>query len=450
MSNHPSASSLVPTDRGHKAAVHVGIRDLFDRLWPQHRSLGGGGVRETHRLLAEVAVAGPERWKRFEVPTGAKVFDWTVPQEWNFRSASVARIQQEGRRFDCWPVAHSAPIDATLTWADLEPHLHTAGGPNDDFIPYRTNYYGGGWGLCVGYRTWRAMEREGDDGALFHVTISAELIDGSLTLGEVLLPPTNDRHNALLTREILFSAYTCHPQMARNELIGPVVQAFLARAVAAMPNRRFAYRFVWGPETIGALCHLHRLGLGVERIDAGFALSLLGGLSLWAKESRRGGTLADRAASAVFGPQMIPWEPTGSDERQYCSPGFDLPVVSLTGPDYPEYHTSADTGDIVDWPGVERDLNRCVALVELLERNRVYRRIDGGLGEPFLHKRGLRQSMGAANEGGERKAAIEWVLSECDGTKDLLAVTERSGMAFGAIFDAAQECRRCNLLEVVE
>lgn len=295
------------------------LESLFDRLWPILRSISGPGARQTHEVLGEIAPL-----KRIEVPSGTRVFDWTIPKEWRVQEAFV--LCPDGRRIldvrdnNLHLLNYSAPFRGIVSQQELDRHLFSR--PNlPDAVPYVTSYYKERWGFCIADSERRNLP-DGD----YQVVIDADLVEGSLTLSECILPGESDE-------EIFFSSFTCHPSMANNELAGPLVQAVLCRELARRASRRYTYRFVWHPETIGSIAYLHLRGDTLKRrMAAGFGFCCVGdGRRLTFKESRCGTTLADKVAEfclkryASKQTFIKPFEPFDGDERQYCSPGFDLP-----------------------------------------------------------------------------------------------------------------------------
>ena len=421
------------------------LEATFDRLWPLPRSLTGPGVRETHDVLAETMPL-----ERFEVASGTPAYDWTVPLEWRVNSAYV--VGPDGARVVDYAdsnlhlLGYSVAFRGRLSRSELDAHLYSL--PNrPDAVPYATSYYAPRWGFCLSQRQRDALP-EGD----YEVVVDTETFPGALTLSECLLPGTSGR-------EVLVSTYTCHPSLANNELSGPLVAAGLYARLAKWPPRRLGFRFVFAPETIGAIVYLSMRGQHLlERLDAGYVLTCLGDrAALTCKRSRRGDSLADRAAAAAlpaFG--EVRWRdfsPMGSDERQYCSPGFDLPVGSVMRSmygTYPEYHTSEDNKEFISIAALQASIDACEALCLTLEQGGARYRSLAPFGEPQLGRRGLYPDLtvGASNVGAAD--AIFWVLNFADGDHDLLAVHERSGVALDALHDAAQRCLAAGLLELVD
>jgi len=421
----------------------VDLERLFDRLWPLNRSLTGEGVRRTHAILGELVPL-----RQIEMPSGSRVFDWQVPPEWVLREAYI--VAPDGRRLldvaqnNLHLVGYSEPFRGRLSREDLEPHLHSLPAL-PQAVPYVTSYYARRWGFCLSEELRRALPPGNYD-----VVVDTELRAGSLTLAESVLPGES-------TAEVLFSTYTCHPSMANNELSGPLVAAFLHRRLAALPNRRLTYRFVFAPETIGAIVYLSLTGEHLRsHMLAGYVLTCIGNRSpLTLKRSRRGDSAADRAATHLLRQQpehrIVEFYPSGSDERQYCSPGFNLPVAVLTRDlaSYPEYHTSLDNKSIMDFEGLVAAVDLAFDICCLLERNRAFR---GTVmqGEPFLSRYNLQSTLGARRERDRSVEAIKWLLNFSDGAADLLAIAERADLPFWDVAKAAEACIAAGLLIPVD
>jgi aminopeptidase-like protein len=418
--------------------------DWLVDLFPICRSLTGEGVRETLRYLQRLL---PDL-KLESVPTGTRALDWEVPQEWNIREAYVAdasgRRVIDFRESNLHVLGYSEPVDVVLPLADLKQHLYTL--PDQpDAIPYLTSYYRRRWGFCLTHNQLQALE-EGE----YRAVIDSSLTDGEMNFGELVLPGTTED-------EILLSTYVCHPSMANNELSGPVVLTALARWLAAQPSRRYTYRILFMPETIGAIVYLSRHLDHLKRhVKAGFIMTCVGDERTYSfMPSRRGGTLADRVAQASLRDLVGEYEAytfldRGSDERQYCSALVDLPVVSVMRSKYdtyPEYHTSLDNLDLVTQRGLEGSfaLNReCLAR---LERNLVYKAVFPG--EPRLDKRGLYPTLSQRNPAEEVWLNLN-VLAYADGVADLLSIADTIKVSFEDCARSAEMLREAGLLVVVE
>ena len=406
------------------------------------RSITGEGVRQSHDILEELVPL-----TRSEIPSGSRVRDWQIPQEWVVREAYV--IGPDGERLldvrqnNLHLLNYAVPFRGTLSREQLEAHLYSLP-EQPDAIPYVTSYYSPHWGFCLPHRQRQALP-EGE----YQVVVDTELIDGSLTLSEAVLPGESDR-------EVLISTYTCHPSLANNELSGPLVAAFLFRRLARWKERRLTYRFVFLPETIGSLAYLHMRGeLLKTQLVAGYVVTCIGDDAPFTyKRSRQGNSLADRSALHVLsshtGVRIHDFFPSGSDERQYCSPGFNLPVGSLMRSmygTYPEYHTSLDNRDFVSFPAMQESVATYEAILKTLELSRSYRNLEP-YGEPNLGRRGLYPPRGTTLPP-EHLSAILWVLNYSDGAHDLLDIAARSGLELPTLADAAQACLKAGLLEVI-
>lgn len=416
------------------------LAEYFDRLWPVNRSVAGPGLRASLDILGEVM---PTERHRF--PTGARVFDWEVPREWDVRAAYIVDPAGE-RRADFADnnlhlVAHSVPVRKTMSLDELRPHLHSL--PDQpDAIPYVLSLYEESWGFCLADRELRALP-DGD----YEVVIDADLRPGHVEIGEAVLQgETKD--------EVLFSSYLCHPAMANNELSGPLALCFLHEALSQLPRRRLTYRFALTAETIGTLCYLSVRGERLrDKLMAGYMVTCVGDRGPFTlKLSRRADTLADRAARIVLrdtGEHTVtPFDPAnGSDERQYCSPGFDLPVASVMRTmysRYPEYHTSLDNRDLISFSALAESIAVYRRLALALELN-VHWRNTVAFGEPQLGKRGLYP--GTSTKAPLAVAPTMWVLNLADGDHDLLAMAQRSGLPLADLAEAAEKLAAAGLLE---
>jgi aminopeptidase-like protein len=421
--------------------ISVTGRDLHEfaaGLYPICRSITGDGIRETLRQIKERIPLDI-----VEVPTGTKVFDWTVPKEWNIRDAYIA--DPNGNRIvdfqhsNLHVVNYSAPLCATLPLNELKEHLHTIP-EHPDWIPYRTSYYKENWGFCLSHRQMQSLA-EGD----YKVCIESSLIDGHLSYGECYLAGRSDH-------EVLISVHACHPSLANDNLSGLTVATALAEFLVGR-DLRYSYRFLFLPGTIGAITWLARNREKTERVRHGLVLTCIGdGGGFHYKKSRRGNAEIDRAAAHVMRhcgepSETLDFSPYGYDERQYCSPGFNLPVGCLMRSvwgTFSEYHTSADNLDFIRPEQLARSTQLCASILDVLEGNRSYVN-QNPCCEPQLGKRNLYRSTGGESIDIEINARL-WVLNFSDGEHDLLDIAERSGLPFMVIQDAAQLLLESGLL----
>jgi aminopeptidase-like protein len=415
---------------------------LLERLYPICRSITGEGLRQTLAILQEELPL-----EITEIPTGTRVLDWEIPNEWNIRDAYVA--DSEGRRLvdfrahNLHVVNYSAPVREKMRFEDLRPRLHTLP-EHPDWIPYRTSYYDADWGFCLSERQLEQF-RPGEE---YEVVIDSTLAPGSLTYGELCIPGEKDE-------EILISSHCCHPSLCNDNLTGIAVAAELASELRERWTR-WSYRFVFAPGTIGAIAWLAQNRGAVVRVQHGLVLALLGdsGRQTY-KRSRRGNAFIDRAAAHVLRESGRPYDirdfdPEGYDERQYCSPGFNLPVGRLTRSphgEYPEYHTSADNLELIQPRRLQESLGVARAILDVVERDRLYlNRFP--FGEPQLGRRGLYERF-RGDDGDRLRKAVLWVLNASDGKATLLDIAERSGMPFRTIADAADLLAEKGLLEAM-
>lgn len=387
------------------------------RLWPICRSITGDGVRQTLAILKEHL---PELVIN-EVPSGTRCFDWVVPKEWAIRSAHV--IAPDGTKVvdfsdsNLHVVNYSAPVDEEIELSELQSHLHSL--PEQPLaIPYVTSYYKEQWGFCLPHAV-----RQNLTSGRYKVKIDSDLKDGSLTYGELYLRGESER-------EVLISTYVCHPSMANNELSGPCVTLELARWLSER-DRKLSYRILFIPETIGAICYLSRhLQQLKEKTIAGFVLTCVGDERAWSfMPSRNGQTLTDRVARHVLkhiAPSYKEYSylERGSDERQYCSPGVDLPVASVMRSKYatyPEYHTSLDNMDFVTPIGLAQSLFVHQKMIDVLEGDSTPKYLI--LCEPKMSDRGLRPTTGKVGSASDSGNMMN-LLAYADGTKSFLEIAE--------------------------
>ncbi|MEU0804818.1 DUF4910 domain-containing protein [Streptomyces sp. NPDC005970] len=426
---------------------------LVERLYPLCRSITGDGVRATLAIVGEYIPL-----RVHEVSTGTQVLDWTVPQEWNIRDAYIA--DAAGNRVvdfaasNLHVLGYSVPVSATMPLAELRAHLHTLP-DHPSWVPYRTSYYKPEWGFCLAQDTLDALP-DGD----YEVCVDSTLADGHLTYAEHVVP-------GQIADEVIVSCHVCHPSLANDNLAGIAVATFLARALAEQ-TPYYTYRFIFAPGTIGAITWLARNAERINgvsparaeprargRVEHGLVLACAGDPGqLTYKQSRRGDAEIDRVMRHVLTASERPhrvaeFTPYGYDERQYCSPGFDLGVGSLSRTPYagyPEYHTSADNPDFVSPEAMADTLALCREAFAVLDRNRRYVNLSP-YGEPQLGRRGLYDSLGGRSDAKQAEMAMLWVLSLSDGEHSLLDVAERSGLPFDTVAAAAGALHGAGLIK---
>lgn len=416
------------------------MMELIEELFPICRSITGNGVRRTLAILQRYIPL-----KVNEIPSGTPVLDWTVPREWNIREAYIARL--DGTRVvdfalnNLHIVQYSQPIDAIMPLAELRPHLHTLP-DHPDWIPYRTSYYAENWGFCLSHGQLSSLA----DG-LYRVVIDCDLESGHLSYGELTIPgETEDT--------VLFSCHACHPSLANDNLSGIAIATMLARDFQ-MFQPRYSYRFLFIPGTIGSITWLSRNEETIGRIVHGLVLSCLGDSGdITYKQSRRGNATIDRIVARVLqddraSHRIRRFVPYGYDERQYCSPGFDLPVGCLMrtpNGEYPEYHSSADNLSFLRTESLAHSLSVLRRVVACIEGDAVYRNLRPR-GEPQLGRRGLYATMGGQRAAGYDQMALLWVLNLADGHHSLLDMAERADLPFATIRAAANALVGAELLE---
>jgi len=418
------------------------IYSLIRELYPVCRSITGEGFRETlARIQKEISLVV------HEVPSGTQVFDWTVPKEWNIRDAYVKNSRGERiidfKRHNLHVVNYSVPVHRKMSLAELRTHLHTL--PDQpDWIPYRTSYYKESWGFCLSHNQLQAM-REDE----YEVCIDSALENGSLTYGQCYIPGKN-------SAEVLISCHACHPSLCNDNLSSVAMATFLAKYLG-QAQLRYSYRFLFIPGTIGAITWLSQNGDHLDAIQHGLVLTCVGDRGhITYKKSRRGDADIDRAMAHVLKHSgrrydIENFSPYGYDERQYCSPGFNLPVGCLMRTPhgkFPEYHSSADNLELMDPASLAHSLMTCLSAFYVLENNRWYRNQNPKC-EPQLGRRGLYRTMGGDRDEKLQEIAMLWVLNLSDGEHALLDIAERAGLAFDTVHDAASLLLRHGLLKEV-
>jgi len=418
------------------------IYSLICELYPICRSITGDGFRETlTRIRKEIHL------DVHEVPSGTQVFDWTVPKEWNIRDAYVKNLRGERiidfRKHNLHVVNYSVPVHRKMSLAELRPHLYTLA-DQPDWIPYRTSYYKENWGFCLSHNQWQAM---GEDE--YEVFIDSALENGSLTYGECYLPGETPA-------EVLISCHACHPSLCNDNLSGVAAATFLAKYLGEV-QLHHSYRFLFIPGTIGAITWLSQHEDQVNTIQHGLVLTCVGDRGqITYKRSRRANAEIDHAMAHVLKHSGRPYDiedfsPYGYDERQYCSPGFNLPVGCLMRTPhgkFPEYHSSADNLDLMDPASLAHSLITCLSVFYVLENNRSYCNQSPKC-EPQLGCRGLYRAMGGNRDENVQETAMLWVLNQSDGDHSLLDIAEQSGLAFETVYEAAGLLLRHGLLKEV-
>ncbi len=428
--------ALSGAERGTGADLHA----LCARLYPFLRSITGDGVRRTLAVLGEqipITVT--------EVPSGTPAFDWAVPNEWTVREAWLrapdGRVVCNIRDHNLHLVNYSAPFRGRLPLAELRPRLFSLP-DRPDWIPYRTSYFKEDWGFCLRHRDLEAL----DDG-VYEVCVDTSLAPGALTFGECVLPGRTDD-------EVLVSTHVCHPSLANDNLSGIAVASRLAMLLSHT-DRRFTWRFVFAPSTIGVITWLSQREDVVRRIQHGIVVSGVGDPGQFHyKSSRRGNTEIDRIwrhvlAESGVSHRILPFMPYGYDERQYCSPAFDLAVGCFsrsTYGSYPQYHTSADDLSFIGPVQLEESLGLLLRTASVLERNVSPVNLSPK-GEPQLGRRGLYSLIGGHNESQKMQLALLWVLNQGDGRQTLIDIAERAGLPFDLVDEATVALNQCGLVQ---
>jgi len=417
--------------------------DLIVKLFPICRSITGEGVRNTLKEINEYIPI-----EIYEIPTGTKAFDWTVPKEWNIWDAFI--LDEKGNKVvdfkknNLHVVGYSVPVDKWVTLSELQHHLYSIE-DKPEAIPYVTSYYKERWGFCIAHNE-RIKLQEGK----YRVFIDSELKDGYLTYAEYIIPGNTEK-------EVFFSTYICHPSMANNELSGPVLTTFLAKWIATIP-RKYTYRIIFVPETIGSITYLSRnLSVMRSNVIAGFNVTCVGDELVYSYvPTRHGNTLSDRVALNILRskhPDFISYTylDRGSDERQYNSPGVDLPIATLTRSKYvayPEYHTSFDCLDFVSPEGLHGSYELFRDCIELIERNTRYR--INCYGEPQLSSRGIYPDISTkescAKESGTLGKDIMDFIAYADGSKDLVDISNIIGLPVWELYPVVEKLLHANLL----
>ena len=414
--------------------------DLAERLYPICRSITGNGVRETLSILHEKIPLDV-----VEIPSGTKVFDWEIPDEWNISDAWVKNAEGEKiidfKKLNLHILNYSEPIDKKIDLAELKEHIYTI--PEyPDWVPYRTSYYSRKWGFCISHNQFENL-KEGE----YQVKIDSEIKHGSLTYGECFIPGNTEE-------EVLISCHVCHPSLCNDNLSGIVLATKLAE-VLSKSDTHFSYRFLFIPGTIGSLAWLSKNEDKLHNIKHGLVLTLLGDSTPFQyKKSRQGNAEIDDILNYLLskeeGSRNLDFSPYGYDERQFCSPGFNLPVGRLTRTpfaEFPEYHTSADNLDFINPLNLGESLFFLQKVIYIIENNKKYINLSPK-GEPQLGKRGLYGSVGGQSNHKDYQMALLWVLNLSDGNHSTLDIAKKSGIDFEVLCQAVFELNKADLLKI--
>jgi aminopeptidase-like protein len=436
MLSHKLEAGLDYPDLG--ARMYALIADLY----PICRSITGNGLRDSlRRLTREIPL------EFHEIASGTRVLDWTVPNEWNIRDAYVKNASGDKvidfQQSNLHVLNYSIPLHRRMPLAELKQHLYSLS-DHPDWIPYRTSYYNENWGLSASQRVVDSLA-EGE----YEVFIDSTLEKGSLTYGEYLLA-------GQIQDEVLISCHCCHPSLCNDNLSGMALATLLAKHLRQFPLR-YSYRFLFIPGTIGSITWLSLNEERVSKIKHGLVVACVGDPGkLNYKKSRRGDAEIDQAVAHVLKHSgreyaIREFSPYGYDERQYCSPGFNLPVGSLTRTpygQYAEYHTSADNLDLVRPACLADSFSAYLAVINVLEQNRVYLNTSPK-GEPQLGKRGLFSTMGGRRDAEANEMALLWILNLSDGEHTLLDIADRAEVEFETIYAAAHALAEAGLLQAL-
>jgi aminopeptidase-like protein len=429
--------STLKTQSSHQ--IGEKLYKLISDLYPICRSITGNGFRETLKILQQHIPLEIQ-----EVSTGTEVFDWIVPKEWNIKDAYIKNSQGEKivdfANSNLHIMNYSIPVHKKVSLPELKEHLLTIP-EHPDWIPYRTSYYQERWGFCLTHNQY--LELEDDE---YEVYIDSSLEPGHLTYGEYFIPGKS-------TDEVLISCHACHPSLCNDNLSGISIAVFLAKHLSQF-TPHYCYRFIFIPGTIGSITWLSVNEEKVSKIKHGLVLTCLGDSgNLTYKKSRQSNTEIDEIAAYVLKSskqnyEIIDFFPYGYDERQYCSPGFNLAVGCLMRSPhgtFPEYHTSADNLSFVQPQYLADSFSKCMSILQILDNNKIYINQNPKC-EPQLGKRGLYRAIGGQKDGGLNEMAILWVLNLSDGHHTLLDIAKKSEMAFDVIKKAADILLASDLL----
>lgn len=418
------------------------MHELMSELYPICRSITGEGFRQTQNILKQHIPL-----EIHAIPSGTEVFDWTVPKEWNIKNAYLKNSKGEKiidfKKSNLHVVSYSVPVNRKMLLKELQEHLFTLP-EHPDWIPYRTSYYKENWGFCLSHNDFLKLKEN-----TYEVVIDSTLEEGHLNYGEYHIQGQN-------SEEVLISTHACHPSLCNDNLSGVVLSTFLAKCISSI-TPRYSYRFLFIPGAIGSIVWLCLNEHKVSNIKHGLVVACVGDRgSFIYKRSRRGDAEIDKAVVNVLRTsgsdyKIIDFSPYGYDERNYCSTGFNLPVGSLTRSthsQFPEYHSSADNFDVVRQQFLAESFEKYLSVIYVLENNRKYLNLKPK-GEVQLGKRGLYGMMGGLQKRAADEMALLWVLNMSDGTSSLLDISDRSGLKFDLIKQAADVLSEHKLIEEV-
>ncbi len=427
-------------------SIGLNMYQLCKKLFPICRSLTGDGFRESLSILREVV----PQITVHEVHSGTKVFDWTVPKEWKIRDGWIKNSKGEKiidfQKSNLHIMGYSTPVDKKVDLTELNKHVFTQA-DQPDCIPYVTSYYRERYGFCMSQNQLDSLPED-----TYHMYIDSELFDGNLTYGELIIPGETEQ-------EVLFSTYLCHPSMANNELSGPAVSAYLANWLLSLPKRRYTYRFVYVPETIGSITYLSQAGhLATMKRNtiAGWNISCVGDDRTYSYiASRYGNTLSDRITKNVLkfiypDYKVYSFLYRGSDERQYNAPGVDLPVCAICRSkygEYPEYHTSKDDLELISPGGLMGAYNALYQCIQVLEHNARYK--IQCYCEPQLGKRGLYPTISQKGSYDTVTAMTDFI-AYADGTNDLIAISELINQPVWVLLPIVEKLKKAGLIKIQE
>tara|TARA_B100000965_G_scaffold327051_1_gene289726 strand:+ start:4709 stop:6076 length:1368 start_codon:yes stop_codon:yes gene_type:complete len=444
------------------------FNQYFDKLWPLNRSLTGSGSRKTHKILSEIIPL-----KTHEIKSGKKVNDWIIPQEWNVKNAYIMNTRGEKiidfMNNNLHLVGYSKSFSGYISKKKLKKKLfYLKDAPNA--IPYRTSYYKKDWGFCLSFNQYKKLI---DD--KYYVKIDTTLKKGSMTWSEFYLP-------GIIKKEILIHTYTCHPSLAINELSGPIITALLANEISKVKKRYYSFRFIFAPETIGSIAYLHMKGAKLKKnLLAGFVCNSVGYKKyITYKKSKNSKNLGDIAAIKILKKlknmktKILDFEPTGSDERQYCSIGYNLPVgVVLSKPyyNYPEYHTSLDNKKILNFENlfnlmkiflrifqeIKNIENKNFKNISINQKNRVSKKKNEiyplnliTLGEPYLSKYKIHYKTIKAHAGPDKLTlALKWLVHYSDGKNSLKDISVKSKINLNILTKAFKILKKAKIFKQI-